>query len=207
MKDVRITAVREPFDRPYLARKAVAALGRVAAMGLLPDEAVETLDLPTLRRVARHLSRAGVARGPAAELLGEEPRDPAQLDGILNRLDDALLHSPVPDREWPEVGRILGDDLLGRLLGVSPSSLRRYASGSRTTPDDTAERLHVLALVIGDLAGSYNDVGIRRWFERPRAQLGGRAPAQVLKGDWRAEAAGPVAVRQLAAALLDSPAT
>ena len=208
MDNVRIKAVREPFDRPYLARKAVAALGRAAAMGLLPaDETVDTLDLPTLRRLARHLSRAGIARGPAAELLGEEPGEPAQLDGILSRLDDALLHSPVPDHEWREVGRVLGDELLGRLLGVSSSSLHRYASGRRTTPDDTAERLHFLAIVIGDLAGSYNHVGIRRWFERPRAQLAGRSPAAVLKGDWGADTPGPASVRRLAAALLDSPAT
>lgn len=177
-------------------------------MGLLPsDESVDILDIPTLRRVARHLSRAGVARGPAAELLGQRPEEPSQLDGILNRLGDALLHSPLPDREWPAVSRVLGEELLGRLLGISASSLRRYASGTRTTPDETAERLHFLALVIGDLAGSYNEVGIRRWFERARAQLRGRSPAEMLKGRWRPEAPRPDAVRRLAATLLDAPAT
>jgi hypothetical protein len=38
-----------------------------------------------------------------------------------------------------------------------------------------AERLHWLAMVVADLAGSYNALGIRRWFERPRALLGGAA--------------------------------
>ena len=213
MADIRIKSVREPLTAPAVARTAVAAIGRAAAMGLLPaDETVEVLDVPTLRRIARYVSRAGVARAATAELLGAggeagELAQAARLEAILRRLDEALVHSPVPEREWGEVGRILGVPLLGRLLGISPSSLRRYATGDRETPDDTAERLHFLALLIGDLAGTYNDVGVRRWFDRSRAQLGSRSPAQLLAGDWHADAAGPVAVRRLAEALLASPAT
>jgi hypothetical protein len=70
-----------------------------------------------------------------------------------------------------------------------------------------AARLHFLALVVGDLAGSYNEVGIRRWFERPRSLLGGEPPAKRLEGDWDPDDEGPARVRALAAALLSSPAT
>ena len=68
----------------------------------------------------------------------------------------------------------------------------------RTTPDKVADRLHLLALVVDGLAGSYNDYGIRRWFERPRVQLDGRAPGEVLHGSWSSEDPGPRRVRELA---------
>jgi len=65
---------------------------------------------------------------------------------------------------------------------VSTSSLRRYTAGARPTPDDVAARLHHVALIVGDIAGSYNDIGVRRWFTRPRTQLGTQTPATVLTG-------------------------
>jgi len=66
------------------------------------------------------------------------------------------------------------------LLGVSASSIRRYHVGDRATPQHVAERLHFLALLIADLAGSYNDYGIRRWFTRPRTALANRRPIDLL---------------------------
>ena len=73
-------------------------------------------------------------------------------------------------------------DSLARLVGgVSQSSLRRYASGARQTPDDIAWRLHVVARILAALLGSYNAYGVRRWFERRRSALGGLAPVQVLE--------------------------
>ncbi len=39
--------------------------------------------------------------------------------------------------------------------------------------------------MVGDLAGAYNDTGIRRWFVRPRTVLQNRAPADVLTPGWR----------------------
>ena len=95
----------------------------------------------------------------------------------------------------------LGEDLLASLLGVSVSSVRRYAAGSRGTPQDVAERLHFMALVTADLAGSYNDFGIRRWWGRPRSQLGGRAPAALL-GEFDPNGQDAADVAGLAASLL-----
>jgi hypothetical protein len=70
-----------------------------------------------------------------------------------------------------------------------------------------AARLHFLALVVGDLAGSYNDVGIRRWFHRKRTLLDGRSPASLLKGEWDPDEEGPARVRQLARDLVSLSAT
>jgi hypothetical protein len=62
--------------------------------------------------------------------------------------------------------------------------------------------VHLLAVLIGDLAGAYNGVEIRRWFERPRTLLDGKAPQELLRGEWDPEdpgrrrvCAGPLAHR------------
>jgi hypothetical protein len=133
--------------------------------------------------------------------------DEARWQGFVLDLLDALEESPVPRMEWKGLERVLGADLLGNLIGVSPSSLRRYAIGARDTPDDIAARLHFLALVVGDLSGSYNEIGVRRWFERRRTQLGGKTPAELLQDGWDPQDEGPDKVRKLAAALLGAPAT
>ena len=106
--------------------------------------------------------------------------------------------SPAPMYEWPHLVKIFGVNQLARLLAVSPSSVRRYKENARTTPDDIAGRLHFLALVVGDLAGAYNDIGIRRWFERARTSLGNRAPQEFFRGEWSPNDAGATRVRELA---------
>jgi hypothetical protein len=96
---------------------------------------------------------------------------------------------------------------LATLLHISASSLKRYEHGERTTPDAVAARLHFLALVVGDLAGSYNDIGIRRWFQRKRTLLDNRAPAAILAADWDPDDEGPMRVRALARSLTTLSAT
>ena len=117
------------------------------------------------------------------------------------------VRTPVPASEYPALHRVLGPESLARLLNISTVSLRRYQSGARTTPDRVGARLHVLALMVGDLAGAYNEAGIRRWFVRPRTVLENRAPADILTAGWRPEEPGPRQVRDLATALTASPAT
>jgi hypothetical protein len=208
MADIRIRAVRDPLATPYLTRAALLTIGRAAAMGLLPEpQVIETLDLDTLKAVARRLNEVGVAPAPVAELATWSHGDPKRLGLLLEQVDRALLDSPVPQREWGELVRVLGEPLLAALAGVSRTSLRRYAAGRRATPDGVAGRLHHVALVVGNLAGSYNDYGIRRWFERTRAQLDGRSPRAILKGAWSPDAAGPAKVLALAESLLGAPAT
>ena len=126
---------------------------------------------------------------------------------MLQKLNEARAASPTPASEWRGVNRVLGGGLLAGLLGISPFSVRRYLSGSRETPDEIAARLHFLALVMGDLAGAYNDFGVRRWFQRPRKLLGRRSPGQILSGAWQPEDSGPHRVRELAAVLVFSAAT
>lgn len=207
---LRIHSVKDPFTTPRLAAKGARALVRADAMGLLPEgETGLTLDASLFARLASRLTKAGIGKEVVAIL-----RSPSVLTGeaelleqCLDRLTEALEASPVPASEWKRLLRVLGVEMLARLLGISPTSVRRYAGAVRGTPDAVAARLHWLALVVGDLAGAYNEIGIRQWFDRKRVQLGGRTPAHLLAGEWKPDDPGPQQVRALAYALMGSPAT
>jgi hypothetical protein len=174
-------------------------------MGLLPPkERIDTLDLRALQSMLKHMQKAGIGRTINA-IAGAQLTD-NKLSHLLQQLNTALEESPAPKYEWKRLSGMLGIDLLARLVGISPISLRRYQGAARTTPDRIAARLHFLSMVAGDLSGAYNEMGVRQWFDRKRAQLDGRAPAELLKGDWGPDTQGPVQVRELARALTASPA-
>lgn len=205
---IQIISAREPFTTPRLAFQAITALGRADAMGLLPaKERFEVLDLAALRRVIRHVHRAGIARTITLGLNGDSADQIPALERALQHLNLALAESPAPEFEWRRLADLLGIDLLARLVGISLTSVRRYRAAARTTPDEVAARLHSLTLIVGDLSGAYNDMGIRQWFDRKRAQLGDRAPAELLRGAWHPGAPGPAQVQSLARSLTASPAT
>jgi hypothetical protein len=104
------------------------------------------------------------------------------------------------EQEWRALEKVFSTDRLAILLGTSSPSIRRYSSGACSTPDALAARLCFLATIVGDLAGAYNEIGIRRWFDRQRSQLEGRAPADFLQGDWNPEDPGPRRLLDLARA-------
>lgn len=202
MSILQFESVAAPLDEAALGGAALRTLGRAEAMGLLQGEPpIRRLDTSVLDRVLRRVIRlSGIGRDVAADISRPHP-SVGQLERALQRLFEELEQSPVPATEWRSVVDRLGADLVTKIVGVSPASVRRYTSGARPTPDAVAERLHFLALVTADLAGSYNDFGIRRWFERPRPQLDMRSPAQLLRGEWHADNDGPRRVRALARAL------
>ena len=187
------------LSQPAGAWQAIRVATRAEAMGLLGPGIRRERMADLVGDAFDALARAGIARREVASLDGAAPED---LPEIVSRVAEALEASPHPETEWSAVTARLGDDLVARLCQVSLSSLARYASAVRPTPDAVAHRLHHLALVVADLAGSYNDRGIRRWFERPRPQLDGLAPASLLTGDWDPDDAGPRQVAALAAALV-----
>jgi hypothetical protein len=197
---IQIATIESPLNRPALLGPAVGLVRRALALGLLRDrERIERLDLDLLRGIAREATSAGIGHDAALSLF-DRPT-PARLGSAIARLDDALSGSPLPERELARLSAVLDLDQLAGLAGASEVSLRRYAAGSRAVPDDVAARIHWLALVAADLAGAYNAVGVRRWFERPRSQLGGRTPRQVLRRGWSPDDPSVQRVRELAAAV------
>jgi len=181
-------------------------------MGLMEPETPPRDENAALRLLVSRVPRAGIAAAAAERLNAVglnnvEVPDAAEIVPLLETMIAALEASPVPKFEWAGLGRVFGPDDLAALINVSLSSLKRYVSGERATPDDVAARLHFLALVVGDLAGSYNDVGIRRWLQRKRTRLAGRAPAALLKGNWDPDEEGPRRIRQLATELVSLSAT
>lgn len=203
---LQILSASPPYDRPALGMRAARLLGLAEAMGLLPEGVpIARLDRQTILGPVRHLQSRGIGRTAALEL--DATDDPERLAHLLDRLYDELLASPAPDTEASALVEVLGADLVAQLAGISPSSLRRYVSGERATPDAVAARVHHVAVLVSHLAAGYNDFGVRRWFGRARPQLDGRAPADLLRGEWDPDADGPQRVLRLAEALNSSHAT
>jgi len=199
---IRISSVEAPLNSARLLAPALGLVRRASAVGLLGDRGrIDRLDLDLIQDIARDASAAGVGGDAALALMGDARTGSVRLANLMTRLDAALSESPLPDLELRELLLIFDLNQLAMLVGTSPVSLRRYAAGSRSMPDILAARLHWLALVSADLAGAYNEMGVRRWFERPRAQLDGRTPAQVLGSDWEPTSQEVGRVRDLAAAL------
>jgi hypothetical protein len=154
-------------------------------MGFLPEGGGRIeLSRDYLEELVRRLRLEGIATLPTAQLLEVTRGDEIDDDDLLGALRATLAAidaSPRPGGEWEPARELLGDELLAGMTKISESSLRRYASGERRTPDDTAWRLHVIARLLASLVGSFNEYGVRRWFERPRRALEGATPAEVLE--------------------------
>ena len=189
-----------------VAQLTVEASRRAEAMGLIEEGTVRP-DVRGIRQLAGRVRRAGIAASTADVLNNVDVPSASEIARLLKTIVAALEASPVPRFEWNGVARVFGADELAPLVNVSVSSLKRYQSGQRDTPDSIAARLHCVALIVGDLAGSYNDIGIRRWFHRKRERLGGRTPGMLLRGDWDPDDDGPAQVRQLARELVSLSAT
>ena len=188
-------------------RLLVEAARRAEAMGIVEPGTVVRGDLAEVRHLASRVRRAGIAATAADELANVTVPARDDVADLLEMMIGALEASPVPKFEWVGLARVFDADVLAALLNISVSSLKRYEHGERTTPDPIAARLHFLALVVGDLAGSYNDIGIRRWFQRKRTLLDGRMPAALLTGDWDPDDEAPARVRALARELTALSAT
>ncbi len=166
-------------------------------MGLVSDPVPRRPLGSALAHALTALEGAGIARSHVPQVLNGRGGL-----GLLGAIDSAIATSPLPGTEWDSMLEILGEDLLASLVGTSATSVGRYRRGQRPTPDPVTDRLHFLVLVVVDLAGSYNPHGVRRWFCRPRPQLDGRTPTELLAAPWDPDEPGPERVADLAGALV-----
>jgi hypothetical protein len=200
--EIQIVSIDAPLTRQSLLAKAFGLVLRATAVGLLSGrDRIDRLDLDLLREIARNAAAAGIGKDAALAMLDSD-LSPTRLATLIGRLDEALIGSPLPDRELRQLRQTFELDQLATLLGTSEVSLRRYLAGSRDVPDAVALRAHWLALVVADLGGAYNQIGVRRWFERPRAQLDGHSPREALGANWTPDGAPATAIQHLAAALV-----
>jgi len=186
MLELQIESIDAPLLRSAEAASlALSLVARAQTMGFLPPrEGLVELDQAFLEALTELLRRRGVALRATASLahaMEAEPLNDVELIDALRATLDAVDASPHPEGEWAPARELLGDELLARLLRISASSLRRYAAADRRTPDEVAWRLHFVARLLAALVGSYNDYGIRRWFERRRSALDGVTPAELLE--------------------------
>ena len=192
---LQAATAKPPTESATRVSAAEAALrARVNRMGLLPDPAAE-IDV-----VIGSIVQAGLCHGINQRWQRIGPNDPDQRQALLVAFHQLLEDSPTPAGEWPGLREVCGDELLGQILSISHASLRRYGAGERRCPDGVAARLHWLALVVEALEGSYNAIGIRRWFARPRQALAGATPLALLEGSWLPEHPGPRRLKALAEA-------
>ena len=209
MGNVRYSPASAAALQAGLALRLLGLFNRSVAMGLHSSSSGTSLDAASIRGLVADLQQHGIARAAGVGLAplmrtGQPSWDDAttrRMEDQLDRVTEALEASPAPSTEWPAMRGVFGDEALAGLLEVSASSLRRYAATERPTPDTIAARLHWLAMVVSDLAGAYNHIGMRRWFERPRAQLAGQSPRAALGAEWDPDGEAALRVRALAAAL------
>lgn len=204
MEPLQIEAVDEPFrSDPELASRALRLLSRAEFVGCRTT-APSVLNRQAIAAVGRCLRKAKLPSAKWALVLvaDGEQLSAARLREAVDAMNEQIEMSPLPGGEWGPLVVTLGEDLLGELLGISVSSVRRYHAGVRVTPQAVAERLHVVALLVADLAGSYNEFGIRRWFTRPRTALASRRPVDLLGAGFDPDSNEVNDVRQLAASLI-----
>jgi hypothetical protein len=212
MEALQIASIEKPIDNPLVLRALMPVINRAWAMGVpLPGKGRPfALSLRTLKIILENAARSGIGRDigayikAAPQVLERNPEEAARLFSELSR---AIEESPAPAIEWAPMRKLFGDEELESLLGTSRQSIVRYAKGERSTPDDIADRLHWLTMMVSDLAGAYNEFGIRRWFHRPRSALDGRNPLQSLGKTWSSDSESAKKVRALAVALSDIGAT
>lgn len=191
---------------PRSSSAARRVLSRAAAMGLAvasdvegreDEDLLDALDSAVASaRVSGIANVAGsyVRRTASGEFAGSDD----DFIAALGHIDDSLERSPLPGFEIPELVRVFGWPTLAELTGAAEVSLRRYAAGQRSAPMDLAERIHFLALLVGDLRAGYNEFGVRNWIGRPRRRLDGKRPIDILRGNWSPADPRVEDVRQLA---------
>jgi uncharacterized protein (DUF2384 family) len=197
---LRLRSAERPFSDVAVAGQAARLLALAEGIGIWqPRVLIEVLDRNVFVEVLESVAMSGVARHAPLDWERYAEKTPEAFATWIKTVRDDIAASPVPELELPKLDMIFGTDRLASSVGVASSSMRRYLAQDRDTPDEVAARAHLLARMLSDLAGSYNERGIRRWFERPRSQLGGRAPQDILSGPWDPDEPEVIKVAALAA--------
>lgn len=104
-------------------------------------------------------------------------------DVLADIADAAVVGDERSGREivaWLREKTAMSNGELAGLLGVSKRKLDRWIAGDSEPAAEDGMRLRVAARLVNQLRHAMTAVGAVRWLERPFAELGGRAPRELL---------------------------
>ena len=199
-RDARIDLAKGfAYSHPLLDAETIAAakknalrrLGEDASLNDVVDKFVEDF---YNRRLARYWMTASSRDDSIVDFAFRVP-------GVVNIYELIVAHmlergtdeQPQPDSNsaLAELIMVFGTKALTKLIAAGGEL------GTKPAPRLLA-RIKMLSEMIEILRDAYDDEGIRRWFERPRTQLGGKPPSALLVGDWEPTDKGPARARKLA---------
>ncbi|QQR59095.1 MAG: hypothetical protein IPG59_06285 [Candidatus Melainabacteria bacterium] len=202
MSKIRKPSTGNPLDKKVVVA-AIDFIIKAESMGLI-ESPVDTLNLSldTIIDVAKKVAAEGLGRKIVIDPTRWYEYESNDLCLKLKSLSDILEHSPVPEKELPKVQEVISEKPLADMLRISEQSLKRYQQGERQASDIVYARLHWLALLLGDLLGSYNEMGARNWFHRTRKSFKGKTPFQILsEKDWSPDDENPCKIRDFVKSL------
>ncbi len=125
-------------------------------------------------------------RGGGTPDTGSAPGDMSDAEAARAEPTPGLLGDLpwVPAARVASLAAVLSTPMLAALLGMPEEGLHAWIAEAEPVPDAALARLAFLEELTGRLSGRHDELGVRRWFERPRAELNGRSPRDMLAGDW-----------------------
>jgi len=110
-----------------------------------------------------------------------------QLERMREIVRAATAEEPVSDwRSANEIATWLNENTgvsqrrLADLLGVGKRTFQRWVAGTSSPSGDRERRLRIVARLVNHLRYALTPQGVIGWFERPREELDGRAPRDLL---------------------------
>ncbi|HWK27568.1 MAG TPA: hypothetical protein VNS09_13455 [Solirubrobacter sp.] len=182
-RTVEHAAMADALDAEILTRLA-ATFKDIA--GRVNETFPPEIDSPTLNELRWRMVKVLTQSFDAEPTLDDADAMLLELEAIRHIVRDLLDEQPpIELRDAAKVIALLQEWLpgvpqaqLAELLGQSTRTLQRLAHAERGKT--ASDRVQIVARLVAILRHGWTPRGVMMWFERPRRELGGRAPAELL---------------------------